>query len=210
VETIQELAPIIARSPNEPVTLSVKRGEEDLQLEAVPQAIRTTDETGAEKVVGTLGIVSNPTGESGRVVHYNPLQAAWKGASETWFVIDRTFRYLGRLVSGREEADQLGGPLRIAQVSGQVATLGIIPLINLTAILSVSIGLINLFPIPMLDGGHLLYYGYEAAAGKPLTERAQEYGFRIGLALVLCLMVFATWNDLVHLPLLNGLFGLLY
>jgi regulator of sigma E protease len=106
------------------------------------------------------------------------------------------------VIAGREDADQLGGPLRIAQVSGQVASVGFLALLNLAAIISVSIGLINLFPIPMLDGGHLLFYGIEAVRGKPLSETTQEIGFRIGLALVLMLMIFATWNDLIHLKFL--------
>ena len=96
---------------------------------------------------------------------------------------------------GREAADQLGGPIRIAEVSSQVASVGFVPLLNLTAVLSVSIGMINLFPIPLLDGGHLLFYGIEAVRRRPLSERYQEIGFRIGLALVLMLMIFATWND---------------
>jgi regulator of sigma E protease len=107
--------------------------------------------------------------------------------------------YLGGVVVGREAADQLGGPIRIAQVSGQVATAGFVPLLHLAAVLSVSIGLLNLFPVPLLDGGHLLFYAIEAIRGRPLSERAQEYGFRIGLALVLMLMVFATFNDIIHL-----------
>jgi regulator of sigma E protease len=100
--------------------------------------------------------------------------------------------------------------LRIAQVSGQVASIGFGALLNMTAVLSVSIGLLNLFPVPMLDGGHLLYYAVEAVRGRPIGEQAQEIGFRIGLALVMMLMVFATWNDLVHLQVfafLSGLFS---
>jgi regulator of sigma E protease len=121
------------------------------------------------------------------------------GVEETWFVIDRTLSYLGGVIVGREAADQLGGPIRIAQVSGQVATVGFVALMNLSAILSVSIGLLNLFPVPLLDGGHLLFYGIEAVRGKPLSERAQEMGFRVGLALVVMLMIFATFNDIIHL-----------
>jgi regulator of sigma E protease len=115
-------------------------------------------------------------------------------------VVERTFDYLGKLIIGRESADQLSGPLRIAQVSGQVANMGgIAALISLVAVLSVSIGLINLFPIPLLDGGHLLFYVIEAVRGRPLSDRAQEIGFRIGLAIVMMLMLFATWNDIIHL-----------
>ena len=128
-----------------------------------------------------------------------PLDAVWLGVQETWFVVDRTLSYIGGVITGREAANQLGGPIRIAQMSGQVASFGFVPLIHLAAVLSVSIGLLNLFPIPLLDGGHLLFYGIEAIRGRPLSERAQEVGFRIGFAIVLMLMIFATFNDIVHL-----------
>ena len=127
------------------------------------------------------------------------MTAVWLGVKETWFVIDRTLAYVSRIFTGRESADQVGGPLRIAQMSGQVATIGLGALIQLAAVLSISIGLLNLFPVPLLDGGHLLFYAIEAARGRPLSERAQEVGFRIGLGLVLMLMVFATYNDILHL-----------
>jgi regulator of sigma E protease len=119
--------------------------------------------------------------------------------SRTWFFVERTFSFIGGMISGRESTDQLGGPIRIAQVSGQVATEGFSPLLSLAAYLSVSIGLLNLFPVPLLDGGHLLFYGIEAVRGRPLSERAQEVGFRIGLAIVVMLMIFATYNDILHL-----------
>ena len=127
------------------------------------------------------------------------MRSIWLGGQETWFVVDRTLSYIGGVIVGREAADQLGGPIRIAQISGQVATIGFAALVHLAAVLSVSIGLLNLFPIPLLDGGHLLFYGIEAARGRPLSERAQEVGFRIGLAIVVMLMIFATFNDIVHL-----------
>jgi len=130
------------------------------------------------------------------------LTAFVMAVKECYFVISRSLGYLYDVITGREAADQLGGPIRIAQVSGQVATAGFFALLNLAAIISVSIGLINLFPIPMLDGGHLLFYGIEAVRGKPLSENIQEIGFRIGLAFVLMLMIFATWNDLIHLKFL--------
>ena len=129
----------------------------------------------------------------------DPITAIGLGFKETWFVIDRTLSYIGGVFAGREAADQLGGPIRIAQVSGQVASAGIPPLMHLAAVLSVSIGLLNLFPVPLLDGGHLLFYGIEAVRGRPLSERAQEFGFRVGLAIVVMLMIFATFNDIVHI-----------
>ncbi len=114
-------------------------------------------------------------------------------------MVDRTLSYIGGVFAGREAADQLGGPIRIAQISGQVATAGFVALMHLAAVLSVSIGLLNLFPVPLLDGGHLLFYAIEAIRGRPLSERAQEIGFRIGLAIVVMLMIFATFNDILHL-----------
>src|ERR1700694_5818944 len=118
---------------------------------------------------------------------------------QTCFWADRTLAYIGGVFTGREAADQVGGPLRIAQISGQVATIGIAALVHLAAVLSISIGLLNLFPVPLLDGCHLLFYAIEAVRGRPMSERAQEMGFRIGLGLVLMLMVFATYNDILHL-----------
>jgi regulator of sigma E protease len=149
--------------------------------------------------IGLLGI-SRSTAPADLKLHpVAPPQAVWMGMQETWFVIDRTLTYIGGVVVGREAADQLGGPIRIAQISGEVATIGFVALIHLAAVLSVSIGLLNLFPIPLLDGGHLLFYSIEALRGRPLSDRAQEFGFRIGLAIVVMLMIFATFNDIVHL-----------
>jgi regulator of sigma E protease len=116
--------------------------------------------------------------------------------AETYFVVEGTLTSIGRMFMGRESADQVGGPIRIAEVSCQVATIGMAALLHLAAVLSISIGLLNLFPIPLLDGGHLLFYAIEKLRGRPLSDRAQEFGFRIGLAVVLMLMIFATYNDI--------------
>lgn len=134
-----------------------------------------------------------------RIVEYSPGGAVVEAVKETWHIVTGTFDYIGNLVTGRMKADQLGGPIRVAQASGQVATLGFAALMHLAAVLSVSIGLLNLMPVPVLDGGHLLFYAIEALRGRPLGEMAQGVAFRIGLALVLCLMVFATWNDITSL-----------
>jgi regulator of sigma E protease len=149
-----------------------------------------------------LGISRSAAKEDIITERYGPIEALRLGVMETWFVIERTVSYLAGIVTGREAADQLGGPIRIAQVSGQVATVSFAALLHLTAVLSVSIGLLNLFPVPLLDGGHLVFYAIEAIRGRPLSERAQEFGFRLGLALVLMLMLFATWNDILHLTAL--------
>jgi len=133
------------------------------------------------------------------MIHYGPWGAVSSGVADSWFVIENTMSFLGRLIVGRESADQLGGPIRIAQLSGQVASISLADFIKFAATLSVSIGLLNLFPIPLLDGGHLLFFLIEAVRGRPLSDRAQEYGFRFGLAAVLLLMLFTTYNDILNL-----------
>lgn len=200
IESFEEMQRIVSTSADMPLSFVVTRAAGDTAtLVATPRREEVKDRFGNVHRIGLLGIQRDVRGENSRIVKSDPLTSVWLGAKETWFIIARTMDYLGGIVAGREDAGQLGGPLRIAEVSGQVAAIGFAPLLNLTALLSVSIGLLNLFPVPMLDGGHLLYYAIEAARGRPLGEQAQEYGFRIGLALVMMLMVFATWNDLVHL-----------
>jgi regulator of sigma E protease len=135
-----------------------------------------------------------------RRLSYSPWGALKAGAVETWNLVDRTLNFIRRLILGWESTDQLSGPIGIARVSGTAFDLGgVYSLVSLIGFMSVSIGLINLFPIPLLDGGHLLFYAIEAVRGRPLSEKAQEIGFRIGFAIVAMLMLFATWNDLVHL-----------
>ncbi len=121
----------------------------------------------------------------------------------------QTFSGVWQMLSGRRGTEDLGGPLRIAQLSGQVAQLGLPSLVSFIAVLSVNLGLVNLFPIPVLDGGHLLFYLAEAVRGRPIPPRAQEYGFRAGLALLVGLFMFATWNDLSHLGIVRWFAGLL-
>jgi regulator of sigma E protease len=190
---------VVSESAGEPLTIAVDRKGTQLVLKATPALKEIKDNFGNVHRIGILGITRSTAAEDLKFQPVPPPQAVWMGVQETWFVIDRTLSYIGGVVVGREAADQLGGPIRIAQMSGQVATAGFVALIHLAAVLSVSIGLLNLFPIPLLDGGHLLFYSIEALRGRPLSERAQEVGFRIGLAIVLMLMIFATFNDIVHL-----------
>lgn len=129
-------------------------------------------------------------------MEYGPIEAVGQGVVQSWHIVTGTFDYISNLVTGRMKADQLGGPIRVAQASGQMATLGVAALLQLAAVLSVSIGLLNLMPVPVLDGGHLMFYAVEAVRGRPVGPGAQEIAFRIGMALVLMLMVFATWNDI--------------
>jgi regulator of sigma E protease len=143
-----------------------------------------------------LGIQRSSNSGDVIIERFNPLQAVGLAFSETWFVAENTVSYLFGVAVGRESADQLGGPIKVAEVASQVATLGVVPLITLAAFLSISIGLINLFPIPILDGGHLLFFAFEAVRGRPLSDRVQEIGFRIGFVAVIALMVFVTSNDI--------------
>ena len=142
-------------------------------------------------------------------VQLGPLSAAWQAVVETWRLTLGTLAAVGEIIVGDRGTDELGGPLRIAKLSGDFAESGVVTLFGFMALLSINLGLINLFPIPILDGGHLLFYAIEAVRGKPLGERAQEYGLRIGLALILSLMVFVTINDFVHLSVLDFIRDLL-
>src|SRR3954471_9946663 len=195
IETFTDMQRIVSTHAGEPLDIDVDRAGQRIPIKAMPKLTEMKDNFGNMHRIGVLGI----TGAREPPVRVDPLTAVKLGVEETWFVIDRTLSYIGGVVVGKESADQLGGPIRIAQVSGQVATAGFVALIHLAAVLSVSIGLLNLFPIPLLDGGHLLFYAFEAVRGRPLSDRAQEFGFRIGLAIVVMLMIFATFNDIVHL-----------
>jgi regulator of sigma E protease len=199
IENFADMQRIVSESAGEKLTLKVERNGSQLTLTATPALKEIKDNFGNVHRIGILGITRSMAAEDMKSQPVSPPQAVWLGVQETWFVVDRTLSYIGGVIVGREAADQLGGPIRIAQISGQVASIGFVALVHLAGVLSVSIGLLNLFPIPLLDGGHLLFYSIEAARGRPLSERAQEVGFRIGLAIVVMLMIFATFNDIVHL-----------
>ncbi|HZL40259.1 MAG TPA: RIP metalloprotease RseP [Pseudolabrys sp.] len=199
IDSFAEMQRIVSINAGDPLTIEVERGGVHVTLKATPELKELKDNFGNVHRLGVLGISRSMAPGDIKTQKVNPLQAVVMGVQETWFVVDRTISYIGGIFAGRESADQLGGPIRIAQISGQVASAGFVALIHLTAVLSVSIGLLNLFPIPLLDGGHLLFYGIEAARGRPLSERSQEVGFRIGLAIVVMLMIFATFNDILHL-----------
>jgi len=199
IESFSDMQRIVSISAGALLAIEVERGDTQVTLRAIPQLKEVKDNFGNVHRLGVLGISRSMAPGDIKTEKVVPLRAIVMGAQETWFVVDRTLSYITGVFTGREAADQLGGPIRIAQVSGQVATAGFAPLIHLTAVLSISIGLLNLFPIPLLDGGHLLFYAIETIRGRPLSERAQELGFRIGLAIVLMLMIFATFNDILHL-----------
>ena len=182
---------IISASPGMTLPLIVLRDGNEVELSVTPQ---TADQDGKE--VGRLGI--RMQGVMGDHQRLNPISAAWFGVKKTYTITAQALNNIGKLLIGQGNFKDLGGPIAIAQMSGQAADQGYLQLIFFMAVLSINLGLINLFPIPILDGGHLLFMGIEALRGKPLGERAQEYGFRIGLALVLLLMVSVTWNDIVR------------
>jgi regulator of sigma E protease len=199
IDSFNDMQRIVSISAGELLNIGIERDGVLSTLKATPTLKEMKDGFGNVHRLGVLGISRSMAPGDVRTESVGPIRAIGMGVGETWFVIDRTMTYIAGIFAGREAADQLGGPIRIAQVSGQVATAGFGALIHLAAVLSVSIGLLNLFPIPLLDGGHLLFYGIEAARGRPLSDRAQEMGFRIGLAVVVMLMIFATFNDIVHL-----------
>ena len=149
--------------------------------------------------VGVLGVQSKSKPENWHVQNYDFVGSVKLAGSETWYVVARTGSYLKGLAAGQESTDQLSGPIRIAEVSGAMAKIGLSALLNLAAILSISVGMLNLFPIPLLDGGHLVYYAVEAVRGKAMNDKLQQFGFRVGLMLVTSLMVFATYNDILRL-----------
>ena len=200
--TFLDIQRIVSDQPGAKIVLTVRRNDAEQTLTAT---VGSHDAGGGTKV-GLLGI------QGGTVAYQqlNPLSAIGQGVAQTWDVTAETIAGVAQMISGRRGTEELGGPLRIAQLSGQVAQLGLASLVSFIAILSVNLGLINLFPIPVLDGGHLLFYLVEAIRGRPMPVRAQEYGFRAGLALLAALFVFATWNDLTHLGIVHwvaGLFG---
>lgn len=199
VTTFDDVRRYVSIRPETPITIQIKRKGELLDLPMVPERTEITDQFGNKMELGIIGIVTNQETGNFRLETFGPLEAVGQGAVESWHIVTGTFNYLANLVTGRMKADQLGGPIRVAQASGQMATIGIAAVLQLAAVLSVSIGLLNLMPVPVLDGGHLMFYAVEALRGKPVGPRTQDVAFRIGFAMVLMLMVFATWNDISSL-----------
>jgi regulator of sigma E protease len=199
IDDFDQMKRIVSDSGGERLEIAVERGGSTVILNATPALEEKKDIFGNVRRIGILGIQRSPVGEDLKYQPVSPPRAVWMGVQETWGVVDQTLRYLWGVLTGHKSADQLSGPIGIARVVGQAANISFTFVIQITAAISVSIGLLNLFPIPLLDGGHLLFYGIEAMRGRPLSERAQEVGFRIGLAIVLMLMIFATFNDIIHL-----------
>jgi regulator of sigma E protease len=199
VATFGDLQNLIFDRAGETLTLKINRQGETITLEATPKVEVLTDTFGGKARIGRLGIQGTSDPAHIRMLTHSFPSAIVKGAEQTAFVVKTTLRYMAKIVTGRESADQLRGPAGIAQIAGGAASSGLLPFLSFVGLISVSIGLINLFPVPMLDGGHLVYYGIEAVRGKPLGQAAQEWGFKIGLSMVMLLMVVATWNDVVRI-----------
>jgi regulator of sigma E protease len=189
VSQFAELRDIIAADPGRDVKLSVTRGSARLVLQAHIQAVG-----GAGAAVGRLGVISGKS----NFESVGFLGAIAGGATETWELLRQTIMGLVNIVVSGQGADELGGPIMIAHLSGQVAQLGLASLVSFIALLSVNLGMVNLLPVPVLDGGHLMFYAAEALRGRPVPPRAQEYGYRVGIALIACVFVFVSWNDLVR------------
>lgn len=203
IDRFEEMRQIVSISAEVALNMVVLRDGKEIELVVTPRLVEAPDPLGNIQRYGQIGV----SREVVRVRH-DPLSAVWAAVEETVSLSVATLRALGQIIAGTRQADELGGPIRIAQWAGQVAEEGMVTVFWFMAVLSLSLGLINLFPIPMLDGGHLLFYAFEAVRGEPLSERTQEFGFRIGLGMILTLMVFVTWNDLDYLGVVDFVRGL--
>jgi len=203
IARFEDIQRIVSHSPGVPLAIVVDRAGREVNLRVTPRLTEQTDRFGNTYKIGLLGI-----GRSGvTFVPLNPLQAVIEAGRETVHISVSTLASVWEMILGKRGTDELGGPVRIAQMSGQVAQDGLLSVFRFMAILSINLGLVNLFPIPMLDGGHLLFYAVEVLRGRPLSDRAREYGFRLGLAFVLSLMVFATIQDLGRFETIRSLFS---
>mgnify|MGYP001792788171 CR=1 FL=1 len=199
IESFNDVRSVVSFSAERPLLFTLDRDGSLIDVIVTPERREIDDGFGNMQRVGVIGVVHEASTEDVTTIEYGPIGATGRAVEQTGQVITQSLTYIGRILVGQESADQLSGPVRVAKISGDVATLGFLALLQLAAIISVSIGLINLFPIPMLDGGHLAFYAIEALRGRPLSDRSQELGFRVGLAMVMGLMVFATWNDIANL-----------
>jgi len=196
VHGFEDFQRLVATAPERQVSILVERAGEEQNVLVTPAAAESTDRFGNVHRIGRIGVSRQVEDNEVTLYRPDPVEAIGMTFEEIRFIIDRTAAFLGDFFVGRGDVKQLGGPVKVAQVSGEVATLGIAAFINLIAMLSLNIGIFNLLPIPMLDGGHLLYYLAEAIRGRPLSQRIQELGFRLGLALVLSLTIFTFINDI--------------
>jgi regulator of sigma E protease len=196
IETFGDVQRYVSGRAGDPIRFVVEREGKEIALTATPAAIEQTDPLGNRYTVGIIGVRTDETLGQPRAIEYGPGEAIVEAIRETGFIIARTGQFLQRFALGREDKCQLGGPVKIADMAGKAAALGVEWLVQLTALLSAGIGILNLLPIPPLDGGHLLFYGYESVARRPPSERIVEIAYRIGVFVVLAFMAFVFWNDL--------------
>ena len=197
IEHFSDVQRIVRLRPGEPLDFVLRRGDQEIDLTVTPRAVEEPDISGNKATIGLIGVKQSV----GTYHKLGPVDAVVTATEETFRISADILTAIGQFVVGKRSVKELGGPVRIGQMSGDTVKLGFVPFISFMALLSINLGLINLFPVPMLDGGHLVFYAIEAVRGKPLGERAQEIGFRIGLVVVLGLMLFVTFNDLVNLQL---------
>ncbi len=201
VESIMDVSKFITMSTDEIIDFKVKRSYDELILKIKPNIVLGEDNLGNKlnkRIVGIkLGAYNNEINH----VKLGPAKAIYHAAHEVYYVGISSLKYIGAMIFGKADSSQLGGPIRIAKISGQVAEFGVLAFISMMAYISISLGLVNLFPIPMLDGGHLMFYAFEKVLGRPLSQKTQEGFFRIGLFLLISLMFFTTFNDLKDLGL---------
>jgi len=181
-----------------PLAIVVDRGGQEIDLTLTPRLQEVPDGFGGNIRIGLLGVKHDPATDTPLFERYSLPQAFVKGVERTWYIIATTGNYVAKLFTGNESINQIGGPIAMAKGAGDTASSGGLAFISFVALLSVSIGLINLFPVPMLDGGHLVFYAVEALRGKPLGPNAQEWGYRIGFSFVVMLMLIGIWNDVVR------------
>jgi len=201
VESIMDVSKYITMSTDEIIDFKVKRSYDEIILNIKPEMVNAEDNLGntiKKRIVGIkLGAYNNEINH----VKLGPAQAILHAVNEVYYVSISSLKYIGGMIVGKADTSQLGGPIRIAKISGQVADIGVLAFISMMAYISISLGLVNLFPIPMLDGGHLMFYAFEKVLGRPLTQKTQEGFFRIGIFLLISLMFFTTFNDLKDLGL---------
>ena len=203
VESILDVSKFITMSTDEIIDFKVKRTYDELILKVKPNVVPGEDNLGNKLNKRIVGIKLGAFNGEINHVKLGPAQAIYHAANEVYYVGISSLKYIGAMIFGKADTSQLGGPIRIAKISGQVAEFGVLAFISMMAYISISLGLVNLFPIPMLDGGHLMFYAFEKVLGRPLSQKTQEGFFRIGLFLLISLMFFTTFNDLKDLGLLN-------
>ncbi len=201
VKSIMDVSKFITMSTSDFIDFKIKRSYEELIVNVKPKIVMGEDGLGNQLKKRIVGIKLGPYKDEINHIKLGPAQAIYHAVNEVYYVTTSSLKYLGAMIIGKADSSQLGGPIRIAKISGQVAEFGILAFVSMMAYISISLGLVNLFPIPMLDGGHLMFYAFEKILGRPLSQKTQEGFFRIGLFLLLSLMFFTTFNDLKDLGL---------